>query len=238
MTLRQYCQSKRIKIFFTTLIFLPLLIIITISPSFSSTPQSKIHPLPLTLSQWQDKTNSGDYFDQIKPTQVGYFIWSKFPIKLYVKLPNSNDNEKAQNWLNTTINTVLEWNTYLPLALVNKQEEADIVIMQQTPPLQKEPGKLPRARSAETRYQIYTTNNNFLSHRFSILLSPSLTGEQLKASVRHEFGHALGIWGHSPVVTDALYYSQVRNPPPISPRDVNTLKRIYQQPTTLGWKIF
>jgi predicted Zn-dependent protease len=31
------------------------------------------------------------------------------------------------------------------------------------------------------------------------------------------------------------YFSQVRNPPPISPRDVNTLKRIYQQPTSLGW---
>ncbi|XTZ12993.1 MAG: peptidase, partial [cyanobacterium endosymbiont of Rhopalodia inflata] len=37
--------------------------------------------------------------------------------------------------------------------------------------------------------------------------------------------------------TDALYFSQVRSLSPISVRDVNTLKKIYQQPTRLGWKL-
>jgi predicted Zn-dependent protease len=236
LTLRQYSKSSQITRLFTALIFVLLLILVTLSSSFSFTPQPKIHPLPPALSNWQDKTNSGDYFDQIKPIQVGYFVWSKFPIKWYVELPKI-DNRKSQNWLNTVVNTVIEWNSYLPLVLVNKQEDADIVILQQTPPLQKQPGSPPRARSAETRYQIYASDDDLLSHRFSILLSPSLTGEQLKASVRHEFGHALGIWGHSNFVTDALYYSQVPNPQPISPRDINTLKRIYQQPTSFGWRI-
>ena len=36
--------------------------------------------------------------------------------------------------------------------------------------------------------------------------------------------------------TDVLYFSQVRNPPAISARDVNTLKRVYEQPTRLGWE--
>ncbi|MDY6897650.1 MAG: peptidase, partial [Cyanobacteriota bacterium] len=68
-----------------------------------------------------------------------------------------------------------------------------------------------------------------------ILLSPSQTGKYLLAASRHELGHALGIWGHSKDKGDALYFSQVRNPPLVSARDVNTLKKIYQQSTSLGW---
>ena len=73
--------------------------------------------------------------------------------------------------------------------------------------------------------------------RMTVRVSPSFAGESLLATIRHELGHALGIWGHSPEESDALYFSQVREPPPISSRDINTLKKIYQQPTKLGWKI-
>ncbi len=44
----------------------------------------KPHPLPGTLEKWQDKTNSGDYFDQIQFTKVGYLIWSNFPVKVKI----------------------------------------------------------------------------------------------------------------------------------------------------------
>jgi predicted Zn-dependent protease len=71
----------------------------------------------------------------------------------------------------------------------------------------------------------------------TIQLPPNSTGESLLATIRHEMGHALGIWGHSPVITDALYFSQVPDPQPISERDINTLQKIYRQPTRLGWKI-
>ena len=102
-------------------------------------------------------------------------------------------------------------------------------------------GKPTRARSAETRYEFYVrheaNSGAVLSHRFTILLSPNQVGPYIKAAARHELGHALGIWGHSPLETDTLYFSQVRNPPPISSRDLNTLKRIYEQPTRLGWPV-
>ncbi|MFM6754387.1 MAG: peptidase, partial [Dolichospermum sp.] len=81
------------------------------------------------------------------------------------------------------------------------------------------------------------TANNILYHRFTILLSPSQTGEYVLSAARHELGHALGIWGHSLSPTDTMYFSQVRNPPLISVRDVNTLKRIYEQSTSLGWSV-
>ncbi|MHC0065521.1 peptidase [Nostoc sp. UIC 10890] len=210
-------------------------LIISLPTSPLSSP--KPHPLPPTLAQWQDSTSSGDYFSQVTTTQVGYLVWSQFPIRVYVEPPRAISEKQAQVWVNGVLQGVQEWSTYLPLIVVEQPEIADITIARKAPPLQISPGSnIPRARSAQTTYELYTSNK-VLSHRFTILLSPTQTGEYLIAATRHEFGHALGIWGHSPLHTDALYFSQVRNPSPISPRDVNTLKRVYEQPTTLGWSL-
>jgi predicted Zn-dependent protease len=206
-------------------------------PTSVSSATPKPHPLPPLLAQWKDITNSSDYFSQVTPTQVGYLVWSQFPIRVYVEPPKAVSSKQAQAWVNGVLQAVQEWNTYLPLTIVQKPEVADITIVRKAPPLVISLGdKLPRARSAQTTYELYTSNN-VLSHRFTILLSPSQTGNYLTAAVRHELGHALGIWGHSSLQTDALYFSQVRNPPPISARDVNTLKRVYEQPTSLGWSL-
>lgn len=195
----------------------------------------KAHPLPPSLAQWKDEADSGDYFKQIQPTKVGYLIWSQFPVKISIETPELINKQQTQNWVNQVSQTIQEWNQYLPLEIVKNSEIADIKILRQRPPLQIDPEtKIPRARSALTTYQLYE-KNDILSHKFVILLSPSQTGKYLQAASRHELGHALGIWGHSPVKTDALYFSQVREPASISPRDVNTLKKVYQQSTSLGW---
>lgn len=205
-----------------------------ISQSLSqSFPLPKTHPLLLQLAQWEDKTKSGDYFEQIQTTKVGYLIWSEFPVRIYIETPRNLNPNLAATWVQTITQTVQEWGQYLPLQIVPNAEIADIQIMRKVPPLQGNP---PRARSALATYELYT-QDNFLRHKFTILLSPSQTGKFLLAASRHELGHALGIWGHSLDQADALYFSQVANPPQISARDVNTLKRIYQQPTSLGWKV-
>ncbi|BAY19703.1 metallopeptidase [Anabaenopsis circularis NIES-21] len=215
-----------------------LLIILANFPSSAvSPPTPKLHYLPATLAQWKDSQNSGDYFSQVATTEVGYLVWSKFPVQVYIEQPINVSNQQAETWVKSVSQAVQEWSMYLPLTLVKKPEIADIQIERKAPPLQlSSDKKIPRARSALTTYQLYT-ENKVLLHRFTILLSPSQTGNYVVAAARHELGHALGIWGHSTLQTDALYFSQVRNPPTISARDVNTLKRVYQQPTSLGWTL-
>ncbi|HEY9891603.1 MAG TPA: peptidase [Candidatus Sericytochromatia bacterium] len=216
----------------------------------SSLPTPQTHPLPVTLGQWQDATNKGDYFSEIKLTPVGYLVWSQFPIKVYVERPinvaESSSNQRIQAWVNAVITSIEQWSVYLPLVVVTEREMADISILRSRPPLQasvnRETGQfnIPRARAAETRYEFYLRqdlSNSVLSQRFTIQLSPDQTIEYTRATARHELGHALGIWGHSLLETDIMYFSQVRNPPPISARDINTLKRIYEQPTRLGWSL-
>lgn len=223
-------------------------------------PPLQVHPLPAQLMQWQDSGEHGDYFSAIQPIviqqiDVGYLVWSQFPVKVYIEPSAAAD--PSQDWVEAVKQAIQEWNSYLPLELVEAVDIADISIWRTAPPLQnldQSPGsstepeteagsnhRLPRVRSAETRYQLFvdrsTPNSARLGHRFTVQISPNQTIAYIKATARHELGHALGIWGHSSLQTDALYFSQVRNPPPVSARDINTLKRIYQQPTRLGWPV-
>lgn len=224
-------RSRQQLIIWTLAITTGLLVVLTSSPLIAK-PDSQRHPLPLTLILWQDSTNSGDYFEQVKLTEVGYLVWSQFPVKVYI------DNTQVQTWLEVKA-AVKEWNRYLPLQIVEKPEIADIKISFDSLPLRKT--NLLRARSALTRYELYikqvSPSTSVLAHRCTVILNPNQSNKYVKAAALHELGHALGIWGHSLVASDALYYSQVSNPPSISSRDINTLKRIYQQPTRLGWKV-
>jgi predicted Zn-dependent protease len=221
----------------------------------------KPHPLPETLQQWQD--SSGDYFSEIESiSSVGYLIWSKFPVTVYIHTPTEEqletfEGKSLQTWVNFVSQAVAEWSVYFPLQIIDDPETADIAIWRRRPGLRlSETGEILPARSAEASYQLYhisqpesenLTENlteelpdnlpKKLAHKFTIFLSPTQTGSYIQSAAKHELGHALGIWGHSPLETDVMYLAQVRNSPPISPRDINTLQRIYQQPTYLGWPV-
>lgn len=220
------------------------------SSSTANFPPPRIHPLPSSLAQWRSPNNTEDYFAQIESTPLGYLVWSKFPIKVYLEQPKNLQNNSASNlrfeqWVEAVREAIAEWNIYLPLTEVTEAELADIAIARSSPQrkieLNRETGlyDLGRAATARTSYKFYLQEDNpsILSHRMKVEIDPSLSKHSILAAARHELGHALGIWGHSPQQSDALYFSQVRDSPPISSRDINTIKKIYQQPTRLGWAI-
>ena len=227
-----------------------LLISSSISRSHStedSLPPLKTHQLPEFLVNWQDISNE-DYFEQIESTPLGYLVWSKFPVKVYVEQPkvveNTAANKRFRDWTLTVKSAITEWDRYFPLQETAERETADIVILRSQPEreitLNPDTGlyNIPRAIAAQTNYTFYLTKNPAkIALRMTVRVSDNFVGESLLATTRHELGHALGIWGHSPNEGDALYFSQVSQPPPISTRDLNTLKKIYQQPTRLGWNI-
>lgn len=226
------------------------------SAALQQLPPAQIHPLPPSLAQWHDPQQSGDYFDQVQTVVVNYLVWSTFPVTVYVEPPTRMEqtypflSNRAAIWGTAIKKAVQEWSLYLPLKIVEQAKDADIQITRSSLSLRfdrnTQDRKLPilRARSAETRFELYakkpiaaSNQPSILSHRVAIYIRPDQASEYLQAAARHEIGHALGIWGHSPQQTDALYFSQVRNPAKISARDLNTLMRVYQQPTRLGWNL-
>lgn len=213
-----------------------------------SLPEAAIHPLPETLMQWQpDDADMRDYFDQVQPTPLGYLIWSEFPVTVFYPEIEAdlspNQLHKQTQWQEAVQLAIADWSEFLPLQTIDNQENADIVILREAPPVERrvnpETGEIEFsfARNAETRYRFYLDEQQKVSHQMTIYLSPHQRFEATQNTANHELGHALGIWGHSNNLQDVLYPRQTANHHGITPADINTLKKIYQQPTQLGWPL-
>ncbi len=194
-----------------------------------------IAQLPMTAEL--GLSSASDYFDQIQKVKVGYLLWTEFPVRVSI------DPAGDLRWQTAVRNGVEAWTPYFPLEIIDAtggQDDAQIQIKAMRFKLNRPAGStaLPRFRAAETRWDVIPVMPDsptpMLRHRMTIALPPGQADGVMQSAACHEMGHALGIWGHSIDAKDVMYFAQVKDPPPISPRDLRTLKRVYEQPTRLG----
>ena len=209
-------------------------------------PDAKAKTVPAQLSQSIAQlpmtaelgtSSASDYFDQIQKVKVGYLLWTDFPVRVSI------DPAGDLRWQTAVRKGVEAWMPYFPLEIIDVtdgREDAQIQIQATRFKLNRPAGSttLPRFRAAETRWDIIPVMPDSLTpllrHRMTIALPPGQADGVMQSAACHEMGHALGIWGHSIDAKDVMYFAQVKDPPPISTRDLRTLKRVYEQPTRLG----
>ena len=93
------------------------------------------------------------------------------------------------------------------------------------------------------RPEFFFAADGSLQQRVRIVIAEGQGLAEVTAVARHEIGHGLGLWGHSPNPRDLMYGGhhaeatgnrRLLRVPTITKRDLNTLKRVYEQPTLMG----
>ena len=213
-----------------------------------SLPELRSYPLPEALANYRSTSSESDnYFDVIKPHELGAFIWTEFPIEIYVETPAGDLSPSAlnefQQWQKAVFEGIELWRPYLQMTIVEEESDnTDIFIYRRQPELKAklnpETGlyDIPRVKAATAKINFFLTDTTpqQLKHQMTIEVNPRQTYDYLVTNIAHELGHALGIWGHSENPKDVMYFAHTQDIPPLSDRDLNTLKILYQQPTRLG----
>lgn len=195
--------------------------------------------LPETMQPTHYIADAGDYYLRISRTSEGE-EWRHLPVKVFL---GSAPQMKWQVGAREAFDT---WSEVFPLQLVALRKDADIR-------LNWAGRDFPTGQVGEDREWVeFKREGNELTARRIAVISVEVrfpwSKNEMRAFITHEMGHALGIKGHSDDKKDIMYWQTQRKsygvsvpriPLPIfwrslvkkpSPRDINTLIRIYNHP--------
>ncbi len=198
-----------------------------------------LESLPTLPEPMQPKhyvADAGDYYLRISRTSEGE-EWKHLPVKVFLgSAPQMKWQEGAREAFDT-------WSEVFPTQLVALRREADIR-------LDWAGQDFPRGQVGEDRewVEFKREGNELMARRIAVITVDvrfPWSKDEMRAFITHEMGHALGIKGHSDDKKDIMYWQAQekkygvavpRVPLPIfwralvkrpSPRDINTLIRIY-----------
>lgn len=196
------------------------------APPVRATPElSDITPtLPSGLSRWRYAALAGDFLENIQRFDGQYLHWTQFPLSVYIQ----DDSTEWSQFVNQAVD---EWSAYIPMRRVSSERFADIRIV-----------RIPRETNVvlgTAAPEFYIDGQSRLQHRVQINLVEFQGLNQVLTVTRHELGHALGLWGHSNENLDLMFSTlhaghRILRVVPISPHSLNTLRRVYEQPTFIG----
>ncbi len=142
--------------------------------------------------------------------------WERFPVNVYFERDENYTPalesialEGFNQWMEATGNRV-------EYQLVRRREDAQIIVKFD-----------PTTRNGLTTYTFYPSNGRLVRAEVSIgTQSPRMV--DIRSVSAHEFGHAIGIGGHSPFPEDMMFATFVSGVPLIvSERDLNTVRVAY-----------
>ena len=174
---------------------------------------------------------AGDYFTEIRKGAGGVVArWQSFPIRVH--LPQGS----PFSWQGNLEYAVKKWGQYIPIKITEAREPADIEVewVNHLPPRQLGITRIQVVRGIP-EVTVYLLRPTYYL--------PEVPERALQGIFLHEMGHALGIFGHSDFKDDLMQpiEAQIEGRKQgtgskckfnsLTPRDVNTLRRIYEAPT-------
>lgn len=178
--------------------------------------------------------NLADYYTEV--TRDGIIRWSpqQMPLKVCITSGDGIAGYKPQ-FGDILKQSFTSWSEasggLVTFSFVDNAEQAQIVCL-----WSNDPAKFKNI--AESGHAVLeTTRNGLVKGTITILTVPlveqlPLTDNRMRKGCMHEIGHVLGLGGHSSNPADAMFYSMDVDDTwrELSPRDANTLIRLYSKP--------
>jgi len=193
-------------------------------------------PLPDTMHPNRYVPEAGDYYWEISRNSEGE-EWNRFPVRVF--LGNAPDIK----WQQGAREAYAAWAAVFPLELVSLPQQADIRVSWEGGVFEK--GHV----GGEMEWvRVESAGGTLAARRIAVIavdLRFPWSKDDMRAIITHEMGHALGIKGHSSAKKDIMFMEKQETryrvpvpglPRPIfwrflvkqpSPRDINTLIRLY-----------
>ncbi len=206
--------------------------------------------LPATLQLERYNPKEDDYYEDVAGQSAGW-QWKEFPVRVCLQDP-------PPEWQRAALAAMEEWSRVIPLERVNSPGDANITLAWSKSSMGAERiGVEEDVR--ETRMQ-HGKVTHLKRSEVTFDASRHWPDDDMLAASLQELGHALGIRGHGGRPHDVMYpevqhtysvqkggrspnleyrgpsgvYEQSSAATKLSPRDINTLIRIYNSPSPLS----